>query len=118
MCAHIADIQTLPADFLFLPEVSLTAVAQRHATKELAQGERGSTTVWGASQPPRESTKGVLSQWDSLPGGVGAAARKPAGIQKIALPIPREVSVRQGEPDLVEEGRLFHVALRELGGQS
>ena len=48
VCAHIADIQTLPADFLFLPEVSLTAVAQRHATKELAQGERGSTTVWGA----------------------------------------------------------------------
>ena len=43
--AHIADLKTLPADFLFLPEVSLTAGAQRHATKELALGERGFSTV-------------------------------------------------------------------------
>ena len=46
--AHIADLKTLPADFLFLPEVSLTAGAQRYATKELAGGERGLNTVWGA----------------------------------------------------------------------
>ena len=78
--AHIADLKTLPADFLFLPEVSLTAGAQRHATKELALGERGFNTVWGAPQPPRRSPKGALSQWTCLPGGVGAAARKPAGI--------------------------------------
>ena len=50
-------------------------------------------------------------QWDSLPGGVGAAARKPAGIQRIALPIPKEILVKKDEPDLVEEGRLLHVAL-------
>ena len=89
VCAHLADIKTLPAVFLFLPEVSLTAGAQRYATKELAGGERGLNTVWGAPHPARKSTKGAFSQWDSLPGGVGAPSRKPAGIQRIALPIPK-----------------------------
>ena len=89
--AHIADLKALPADFLFLPAVSLTAGAQRHATKELALGERGFNMVWGAPQPPRRSPKGALSQWDSLPGGVGAAARTPAGIQRLAWPIPKAI---------------------------
>ena len=54
VCAHIADIKTLPVDFLFLPEASLAAGAQRHATKELANGERGPNTAWGARQPARK----------------------------------------------------------------
>ena len=46
-----------------------------------------------------------------MPGGVGAAARKPAGIQRIALPIPKDILVHREDPDLIEEGRLLHVAI-------
>ena len=37
--------------------------------------------------------------------------RKPLGIQQIDLPIPRGELVRPGEPDLLAEGRLLHVAV-------
>ena len=33
------------------------------------------------------------------------------GNQRIALPLPKEELIRPGEPDLLEEGRLLHVAL-------
>ena len=37
-------------------------------------------------------------------------ARKPIGVQKVASPLKPEQLVREGEPDLIDEGWLLHVA--------
>ena len=108
---RIGAIKSLPADVVALAETALTEGGQKQAAIELAAGDRGLRSIWGAPKAERKVTgRRRQSTWDAVPGGVGALARKPIGLQAIELDLPREELVHAGEPDLVSEGRLVHVA--------
>ena len=109
--AHLGDLRSLPVDAAMLSEVSLTFGGQKFAKSQLAEGDRGFTAVWGPPQPPRAMQGVAKSEWDAVPGGVGAMARRPLKIQEVETPLAQRDLVREGEPDLLEEGRLLHTAI-------
>ena len=51
------------------------------------------------------------SEWDAVPGGTGALARKPVRVQRLEAPLAEAERLRPGEPDLLKEGRLLHTAM-------
>ena len=71
----------------------------------------GPSAVWGPPQPLRAINGVPRSEWDAVPGGTGALARKPLGIQKVEAPPPARDLVLPGEVDLLAEGRLLHTAV-------
>ena len=95
---------------VLLAEPSLTAGGQKFASSILAYGERGYQAIWGPPQPHRLVPGATRSDWDAVPGGTGALARKPIPIQAVAPPLPKSQLVAPGEPDLLAEGRLLHTA--------
>ena len=57
-------------------------------------------------------TKGVAkSEWDAIPGGVAALARKPIPIQAVEPPLRPADLILEDEPDILGEGRLLHAAV-------
>ncbi len=61
--AHLPELRSLNVDAAILAETSLTKGGQKHASAELAKGDKGYNAVWSAPQRPGGcSRSGTRSQ--------------------------------------------------------